>query len=55
MKTSSTLPVTFDDTVARLRAVTYPDALRTAPADAPAPVDAVTVPTLTVAACARWL
>ena len=28
--TSTTLPVIFDDTVARRRAVTYPDALRTA-------------------------
>ena len=53
-KTSRTLPVTFDDTVARRRAVTYPDALRTAPGVAP-PETAVTTVVFTVAACAPWL
>ena len=50
--TSSTLPVTLEDTVARRRAVTYPDAFSTEPAAAPGPVArAVTAAVLTAVAC----
>ena len=47
--------MTFDDTVARRRAVTYPEAFSTAPGVEPAPVAAVTAAVFTVAACAPWL
>ena len=45
--------MTFDDTVARRRAVTYPEAFSTAPGAAPPPVRAVTVAVLTGAASTR--
>jgi hypothetical protein len=46
------LPVTFDDTVARRRAVTYPDAFSTAPAAGP-PDSAFTAVVFTATASTR--
>src|SRR4051812_7213425 len=51
--TSSTLPVTFEETVARRRAVTYPDAFNTAPGATPALLRAETAAVFTSAASTR--
>src|SRR3954471_18050331 len=51
--TSSTLPVTFEETVARRRAVTYPEAFNTAPGATPALLRDETAAVLTSAASTR--
>ena len=45
--------MTFDDTVARRRAVTYPDAFSTAPGAGPPPLSALTATVLTSIASTR--